>query len=78
MIDLKCVECGCTIPPDAAKCPNCGNKYAEVSPKSKSNGNGNGGGITVGRIGYAIKCEEHGKIQITAAVTSQSIRCPFC
>ena len=75
MIDLKCFECGCAIPPDATKCPNCGYKYAEVKVvKPKNNGNG----ITVGRIGYAIKCEAHGKIQITAAVTSQSIRCPFC
>ena len=75
MLDLKCVECGCAIPPDASKCPNCGNKYAEVKEvKPKNNGNG----IKVGRIGYAIKCEAHGKIQITAAMTSQSIRCPFC
>ena len=74
MLDLKCVECGCIIPPDATKCPNCGYKYAEVRPKVKNNGNG----ITVGRIGYAIKCEEHGRIHITSSIASSPTRCPFC
>jgi hypothetical protein len=74
MLDLKCVGCGCTIPPDSMKCPNCGHQHAEVRAKPKSNGNG----ITVGRIGYAIKCETHGRIQITATTASQSVRCPFC
>ena len=64
MLGLKCTECGCTIPPDAIKCPNCGKKYTDVRPKAKNNGNG----ITVGRIGYAIKCEVHGRIHITASV----------
>ena len=58
MIDLKCVECGCTIPPDASKCPNCGYKYGGMITKSKGNGNGNG--ITVGRIAYSITCPFHG------------------
>lgn len=74
MIDLKCTECGCTMPPDASKCPNCGLKYVEVKPKVKSNGHG----ITVGRIGYAITCPDHGKIHITAVVASPPTRCPFC
>ena len=75
MIDLKCVECGCIIPPDATKCPNCGYKYAEVKVvKPKNNGNG----ITVGRIGYAITCPDHGKIHVTATVASPPTSCPFC
>ena len=74
MTDPQCPECNCIIPPDATKCPNCGYKYAEVRPKVKNNGNG----ITVGRIGYAIKCEEHGRIHITAGVASAPTRCPFC
>jgi hypothetical protein len=53
MLGLKCTGCGCTIPPDAVKYPNCGQKYDEVvRPKVKNNGSG----ITVGRIGYAITC----------------------
>ncbi len=74
MLGLKCTECGCTIPPDATKCPNCGYKYAEVRPKVKNSGNG----IMVGRIGYAITCPNHGKIHITAAFASPPTRCPFC
>jgi len=75
MIDLKCTECGCIIPPDATKCPNCGQKYAEVKAvKTKNNGNG----ITVGRIGYAITCPDHGKIHVTATVASPPTKCPFC
>jgi len=75
MLDLKCVECGCIIPPDATKCPNCGQKYTEVKAvKPKNSGNG----ITVGRIGYAITCQHHGKIHVTATVASAPTRCPFC
>lgn len=75
MSNLKCSECGCTIPPDLSKCPNCGHKYAETKPKTNTNGNG---GITMGRIGYAIKCEIHGKIHITASIASPPTKCPFC
>ena len=65
MIDLRCTECGGTIPPDATKCPNCGLRYDQgTMPKPKNNGNG----ITVGRIGYAITCPNHGRIHITAGV----------
>jgi ribosomal protein L40E len=75
MLGLKCAGCGCTIPPDAAKCPNCGQKYDEiVRPKEKNNGHG----ITIGRIGYAIACPNHGRIHITAGVASPPTRCPFC
>jgi uncharacterized membrane protein YvbJ len=74
MIDLKCSECGCVVPPDVTKCPNCGKKYTEASPKAKSNGNG----ITVGRIAYTITCNVHGKITITANMASQLTGCPFC
>jgi len=27
MTDSKCSECGCVIPPEATKCPNCQLKY---------------------------------------------------
>jgi ribosomal protein L40E len=74
MIDLKCTECGCIIPPDATKCPNCGYKYAEVKPTVKSNGHG----IKVDRIGYAITCQVHGRIHITANIASPPTKCPFC
>ncbi len=74
MIDLKCSECGCVVPPDVTKCPNCGHKYTEASPKAKSNGNG----ITVGRIAYSITCPFHGKINIVASVAAPLNRCPFC
>jgi len=74
MTDLKCVECGCTIPPDATRCPNCGQRYTEERPKVKNNGNG----IKVGRIGYAVTCPDHGKIHITANIASPPTRCPFC
>lgn len=76
MTDLKCLECGCTMPPDSNKCPNCGHKYGEATVKVSSKNNSNG--ITVGRIGYAIKCEVHGRIHITASVASAPTRCPFC
>jgi hypothetical protein len=76
MTDLKCFECGCTMPPDSNKCPNCGHKYSEATVKVPSKNNSNG--ITVGRIGYSIKCELHGRIHITASVASAPTRCPFC
>jgi hypothetical protein len=76
MVDLKCPECDCTVPPEATKCPNCGQKYGKPSAHIASRNNGNG--ITVGRIGYSIKCEIHGKIHITAGVATAPIRCPFC
>lgn len=72
---LKCNECGCAIPPDATKCPNCGLKYAEGTPAKPKN---NISGITVGRIGYAITCPDHGRIHITADIASPPVRCPFC
>jgi hypothetical protein len=75
MSNLKCTECGCTIPPDLSKCPNCGRKHAVTRPGATTNGNC---GITMGRTGYAIKCEIHGKIHITASVASPPTRCPFC
>jgi uncharacterized membrane protein YvbJ len=74
---LKCTECGCAIPPDLSKCPSCGHKYTEARVKATANTSGNGG-ITMGRIGYSIKCEIHGKIHITASVASPPTRCPFC
>ena len=74
MLDLKCVACGCTIPPDASKCPNCGYKYGDMIAKSKSNGNG----ITVARIAYSITCPFHGKISIVATIAAPLSRCPFC
>ena len=55
MIDLKCPECGCTIPPDAARCPNCSYKYADNSVKVPPKSNGNG--ITVSCVGFVTKCE---------------------
>jgi len=76
MVDLKCPECECTVPPDATRCPNCGRKYGQVADKHSPKNNGNG--ITVGRIGYAIKCEYHGKIHITASVATAPTKCPFC
>ena len=76
MTSLKCSACGCTIPPDSAQCPNCGHKYGEATVKVPSKKIGNG--ITVGRIGYPIKCELHGSIHITANVASAPTRCPFC
>lgn len=74
MIDLKCSECGCTIPPDSTKCPNCGHQHSQGKTETSHNGNG----IKVGRIGYQIVCPTHGKIQITSTVASQSVKCPFC
>jgi hypothetical protein len=76
MLDLKCPECNCPAPPEASKCPNCGHKYDALNTHTASRKNGNG--ITVGRIGYAIKCEYHGKIHITANVATAPTRCPFC
>lgn len=67
---MKCAECNCVMPPDSNKCPACGHTGAEVRKKTN--------GITMGRIGYAIKCEEHGHIHITASVASVPTRCPFC
>ena len=75
MVDLKCPECDCIIPPEATKCPNCGRKYSEVTAKVPTRNNGNG--ITIGRIGYAIKCELHSRIHITASVASAPISRPF-
>ena len=49
MVDLKCPECSCTIPPDASRCPNCGHKYDEVVVKVPAKSNGNG--ITVSVVG---------------------------
>ena len=77
MLNLKCTECGCTIPPDLSKCPNCGQKYGETKVKTGSTSE-TGNGITMGRIGYSIRCEIHGKIHITASVAIPPTRCPFC
>ena len=68
MIDLKCPVCGCTIPPDAARCPNCGHKYDEIVVKEPTKSNGND--ITVSYVGYATKCEVHEKIYIRASIAS--------
>jgi hypothetical protein len=76
MSNVNCVECGCTVHPDAIKCPNCGNKHLGTMEKVSAKNNGNG--VTMGRIGYLIKCETYGKIQITATVATQSLRCPIC
>ena len=76
MADLKCSECGYTIPPDATKCLNCGNKCCQVLTSVASKNNGNG--ITVGHVGYPIKCEIHGRIHITTTVASALTGCPFC
>ena len=76
MIGLKCPDCSCTIPPDATKCPNCGHKYDDVMSKIPAKSTGNG--ITVSRVGYAIKCEVHEKIYIKASIASAPTRCPFC
>jgi len=35
MTDLKCFECGRTIPPDPTKRPNCGHKYGYPHPNTK-------------------------------------------
>lgn len=77
MVDLKCPECECTVPPDSTKCPNCGRKY-NVPHGEPTAARRNGNGITVGRIGYAIKCEQHGRIHITAGAATAPTRCPFC
>jgi len=76
MVGLKCPDCSCTIPPDATKCPNCGHKYGDVISKIPAKSTGSG--ITVSRVGYAIKCEVHGKIYIKASIASAPTRCPFC
>jgi len=76
MIDLKCPECGCAVPPDATSCPNCSHKYFDAIAKAPAKRNGNG--ITVSCVGYATKCEVHGKIYIRATVASAPTRCPFC
>lgn len=79
MSNMKCPECGCIIPPDLSKCPNCGRKDAKTRlvKNTKENTSVNGG-ITMGRIGYAVKCEIHGKIHITATVGLPPTKCPFC
>ena len=74
MSDSKCSECGCTVPPDATKCPNCLKAFGSTISKARSHGDG----ITVGRIGYAIVCPVHGKLHITANIASEPTRCPFC
>ena len=76
MIDQKCPECGCTIPPDAARCPNCSYTYTDGAVKVPPKSNGNG--ITVSCVGFVTKCEVHGKIHIRANVASVPTRCPFC
>ena len=76
MVDLKCPECGFTVPPDANRCPNCSHKYDDVMVKVLAKSNGNC--ITVSCVGYATKCEVHGKIYIRASVASTPTRCPFC
>ena len=53
MIDLKCPECGCTVPPDAARCPNCSYKYADGAAKVPPKSNGNG--ITVSCVGFVTR-----------------------
>lgn len=76
MTDLKCSECGCTVPPDASRCPNCGNMYD--APVAKVPAKTNGNGITVSCVGYATRCEVHGKIYIRANIAKAPTRCPFC
>jgi len=76
MVDLKCPECGCPVPPDATRCPNCSYKYDQEPVKVSAKSNGKG--ITVSCVGYATKCEVHGKIYIRASVASAPTRCPFC
>lgn len=78
MIDLKCPECGCPVPPDATRCPNCSYKYEQTPAKVPAKSNGKGKGITVSCVGYAIRCEVHGKIYIRASVATAPTRCPFC
>ena len=73
MDGLKCLSCGCTIPPDSSKCPNCGNKYAEVRPH-----NGSANGIKLGKTAFNLDCDTHGHIHITANVSLPPVRCPFC
>jgi ribosomal protein L40E len=76
MTEQQCAECNCVIPPGATKCPNCDYRSSETSARVPSKQNDNG--IIVGRIGNALKCEEHGRIHITASVASVPTRCPFC
>jgi len=58
MTDMKCSECGYTMPTDATKCPIFSYKYDEAITRVGSKNNGNS--IMVDHIGYAIKCELHG------------------
>ena len=74
MSNEKCAVCGCMVPPDATKCPKCGNTFSDVRPKTKIQGDG----IIMGRTGYSITCTIHGRIHITAKFTSEPTRCPFC
>jgi len=67
---------GCTVPPDAARCPNCSYKYADSPVKMPPKSNGNG--IIVSCVGYATKCEVHGKIYIRATMASAPTRWPIC
>jgi hypothetical protein len=76
MVDLKCPECSCTIPPDATRCPNCGHKYDEVVVKTPPKSNWNG--ITVRCVSYATKCDMNGKIFIRTGVATAPTMCPFC
>jgi hypothetical protein len=75
MTDPKYSKYVCTIPPDATKCPNFGYKYDEAITRVVSKNNDNS--ITVGHIGYAIKCELYGRIHITASLAAASTRCLF-
>jgi len=42
MSEVNCVKYGCTILPDASKCPNCGHKYIERLTEVPVKNNGNG------------------------------------
>ncbi len=42
MTDLKCSECGCTVPPDVTRYPNCENKCDDVVAKAPVKNKGNG------------------------------------
>jgi len=75
MVDLKCPECSCTIPPDATRCPNCSCRYGDNSVKVPPKSNGNG--ITLSTVGHATKDEVHGKIFIRASIASVPTRCTF-
>ena len=75
MNGLRCLDCGCTIPPDSNKCPNCGNVFGEVRARPGNNGIAS---IKVGRAKYTIDCLTHGRIQINALVSIPPSRCPFC